>query len=89
MEDSGHWSGGKQDTSREPSHQEDLAESYGHHQHEYADPIHSGSAASSALSLGIRDIFDVALTAIALLAFGIFILNVFLGILLPVRILLI
>jgi len=43
-----------------------------------------GAAAGNGLQLGIGDMFDVALTAIAFLAFGIFILNVFLGILLPV-----
>lgn len=89
MEES-HYTGGKHDTSRHPDPgrhpDEDLVESYGHHQHEYAEPAHASTSAHSALSLGVRDIFDVALTAIALLAFGIFILNVFLGILLPVRV---
>jgi hypothetical protein len=44
----------------------------------------TSSSAGQGLQLGIGDMFDVALTAIAFLAFGIFILNVFLGILLPV-----
>lgn len=44
----------------------------------------TSSTAGQGLQLGIGDMFDVALTAIAFLAFGIFILNVFLGILLPV-----
>ncbi|XP_059477316.1 uncharacterized protein LOC132197789 isoform X2 [Neocloeon triangulifer] len=45
--------------------------------------VSGGSSAGSGLQLGIGDMYDVALTAIAILAFGIFILNVFLGILLP------
>ncbi|CAB3371684.1 Hypothetical predicted protein [Cloeon dipterum] len=70
--------GGEENWDNSNSHQVSDWESTGHG--------HGGAAAAAAgsgLQLGIGDMYDVALTAIAILAFGIFILNVFLGILLP------
>lgn len=93
-----HAPGGKQEQHTRQNFNEDSGRDYGgeeenwessnpHQVSEWDSSGHGTTSSSSAgqgLQLGIGDVFDLALTVIAFLAFGIFILNVFLGILLPV-----